>query len=92
MQCKIGKIPQNIIDKSNKKKYFFKQNGLMKGCKYPLLYKPFYHDIKKRFNNLDNSIELNNIIDLLTKMFEYNPNKRFKAIDCIKHPYFNKGV
>jgi len=93
MQCKLGKIPSSLLDKSDKKRYYFKQNGNMKGCVYNISYQPFYEDIKKRYELDDKTAELDqtllNAVDLLKNMFEYNPVKRFKASECLKHPFFN---
>ena len=32
--------------------------------------------------------DYDNLIDLLTKMFIYNPNRRITAVQALKHPFF----
>lgn len=36
--------------------------------------------------------ELEQFIDLLSKMLEYDPEKRIKSIEILKHPFFKDHI
>ena len=43
------------------------------------------HSFKERFYYIK---DYDNLMDLLIKMFEYNPCKRITAIEALNHPFF----
>ena len=84
MQMLLGKIPDVVLDNSERRNIFFKQNGLIKG-KYVLKYK-FLMD---RLSLQDDPKEVSNLVDFLYKVFNYDPNKRPTARECLKHAWFS---
>ncbi len=42
-------------------------------------------DLRKMFSMIK---DLDNLLDLLKKMFDYIPNRRISAEDAMKHPFF----
>jgi serine/threonine-protein kinase SRPK3 len=90
IQCKFGKIPEQLLNKSKKKKAFFKQNGLMKGSVYNFEFDPFIDRLVDKLksdtnNNINN---INNIVDLMVKMLNVDPFKRPNAKECLNHKLF----
>lgn len=89
IQSYLGKIPDDILSISKKKKVFFKQNGIMKGN--PIIeYKSL--DDKIRTKLTDRKIDdynINLVIDFINKIFTYYPNQRKTASDLLRHPIFN---
>ena len=43
--------------------------------------------LKKRFKNVENNEDL---VDLLSKILCYSPQKRLKPFEALAHPYFDK--
>jgi serine/threonine-protein kinase SRPK3 len=82
----LGKIPDKILNKSKKKKVFFKNNGLIKGIN-EINYDPFYKKIKNNIKNINNN-QLNNITDLLYNMLNIDPEIRYSSKECLKHRFF----
>lgn len=84
MRSLLGKIPDNLINQSEKKKVFIKKNGLTKG-KTDINFTP----LSKRLQNKLPEEEFPIILDLLYNMLSYDPKKRYTAKQCLAHPYFN---
>jgi serine/threonine-protein kinase SRPK3 len=82
----LGKIPNEIIKNSKKKKVFFKNNGLIKGLDN-INYNPLYLKIKKNISNISKE-ELNQIIDLIYGMLSIDSSKRLSSNDCLNHKWF----
>ena len=82
----FGKIPDNIMNNCKKRKVFFRKNGLLKGIK-EINYEPLFVKLKKNLNHLHKN-DLVNIADLIYKMLEVDPNKRFTAKECLEHDWF----
>lgn len=98
----IGKIPDYLLEKSQKRKIFYKNNGLLKGTfrsknqqdnvKNIIKYEPLSELIFKIIDHKNNKIDENDVhllIDLLYGMFRYDPNKRFNVKDCLNHDWFS---
>lgn len=93
MQCKLGLIPQDLLNVATKKKYFFRNNGLIKGrdniCHNPL--SELLRDrIGNRENELSNDQELETLTDLILNTLNYYPTKRLNTKQCLKHPWFSE--
>ena len=88
IQSKLGLIPKNLIDKSRRRKYFFKCNGLMKG-RSNLDYIPISLLITEKLKNRDDisSEDLKDIIDFLEITLEYDPRKRAGIEKCLSHKW-----
>ena len=89
IQKKLGKLPDNFIEKSQKSKLFFRNNGLIKGrnsFEFEPLYDILVNKLKDRKDITNN--ELNNIIDFLYYVFIYHPKKRPTTNKCLKHKLF----
>lgn len=55
------------------------------------LFKEFQHypstNYREKFYYIK---DIDNLMDLLQKMFQYLPEKRISASDALKHPFFNE--
>ena len=82
----FGKIPLEIVDNCDYGGYYFDNKGRV------LKYKDFEHvpilDILVTEFNY-NEYEAILINDLLSKMLEYNPNKRLDALECLKYKWLS---
>lgn len=90
MQCKLGKIPNHLLENSKRKKFFFRTNGLIKN-KNEIEYKPLYQLIINKLNDRRDISTTNLVllIDFIYKTLNFDPLQRPKAIDCLKHKLFN---
>jgi serine/threonine protein kinase len=86
----LGKIPEEILEKSKHRVDFFKVNGQLKGdvpeIKYIPLWQLLRESLKDRPGYNDNN--LFTITDLIYKLLDYDPNKRPSAIETLAHPFF----
>ena len=90
IQKKLGKLPDRFIEKSQKRKLFFKNNGLIKG-RNSFEFKPLYDLLVNKLNDRKdiNNEDLDNIIDFLYYVLRYNPKKRPTPNQCLKHKLFD---
>lgn len=93
MQRILGPLPNHIINKAIKKNLYFRNNGLFKGIN-KIQYVKMSDFLKSEFKInkfLDDmcSNDLDNIIDLMYDLLEYDSLKRIKFDECLKHPFFN---
>lgn len=90
MICLLGKIPGDLVNQSERKTDFFKNNGLLKGVdviEYKSLDKLI---IEKLVNRSDfNQTQLLLTIDFLYKILNFDPYKRFTAHNLLKHQWLN---
>ena len=77
-----------MIKKSNKSKYFFKHNGLMKWIN-KIEYKSLSEQLLKGKYINNDSEEFNIMIDFLYKTLEYDPLNRLQIKDCLEHKLFD---
>ncbi|CAH6421839.1 Protein kinase [uncultured virus] len=93
MQCKLGKIPIYLLNISQKKNIFFKNNGLIKG-QNGLNYQPLYEFIIEKLKTRKdiNKDDLLQIIDFMYKVLNYDPFKRPDAKDCLNHNLFKNII
>lgn len=90
IQKLLGKIPDNILNKSHKRDVFFRRNGLMKGRKiiqYHSLKLFLQHKLKDKKNMTNNDIE--NVIEFMINIMNYDYDNRPSAIQCLSYPLFN---
>ena len=76
----LGEPPFSLISKSPRKDHFFNR---------PLRGKENTYKIKSSLIAKSTKITNTNLLDLLTKCFEYEPEKRITAENTLKHPFFN---
>jgi len=88
MQKLLGKIPENIIKRAQKRKLFFKNNGLIKGI-YNVEYEPLSKIVLQKLSNCSTKKQIYFIIDFLYKTLDYNPKTRLSAKQCLNHPLFD---
>jgi len=88
--CLLGKIPDDILNNSNRKCDFFKHNGLLKGID-SLQYKPLYKLLTEKLSTKSdfNQEQLLLTIDLMYKLLKYDPYSRPEAKVILKHKWFN---
>jgi len=89
MYNNLGPIPKNLIKKSKNKNVFFTKNGLLKNG-YKIKYTPLSQIICEDLQDRIDDDELILIIDLMYKLFEYDPLKRISIKECMKHKFFSK--
>lgn len=90
MICKLGMIPENIIQNSIRNSDFFKKNGLMKGVK-KIKYVPLYKLLIEKLQNKNiNGEQLFLTIDFIYKLFDYDPFKRPTPKMALKHKWFDE--
>lgn len=83
MISKLGKIPDYLLNKSKRKKVFFRHNGLIKG-KQSIHYTPLTDVLSNKLNQSD----FDQLNDLLLRIFIYDPSKRATIKECLTHPWF----
>lgn len=90
MQKLLGQIPQELINKSENKKIFFRQDGLLKGID-KIEYTPIENILKQELKNRQdiNNTQIQLVIDFIKKTLNYDPFKRPTALECLKHPLFS---
>ena len=91
IQMSLGKIPDDMIKNSERKRIFYTQDGLIKGI-FKIKYKPLYEKLSLLAEKKDISEkEVLIITDLIYKLFTYNIKKRPTAKLCLKHNWFAKN-
>jgi serine/threonine-protein kinase SRPK3 len=84
-----GKIPDYLIDRSNKKNIFFTKNRLLKNVNEiePRL---LHNLLKEKLQNRQdfNKEELDRTIDLMYKLLHPDPMKRPDVRSCLSHDWF----
>ena len=87
--CLLGKIPDNILNSSQRKHEFFTNNGLLKGI-YSFEYKPLHKLLMEQLSTKNdfNQEQLFLTIDIMYQMLNYDPFKRPNAKDILKHKWF----
>jgi serine/threonine-protein kinase SRPK3 len=90
-QRRLGRIPDKLLDKSKRRRMYFKHNGIMKGIN-EIDYEPLHLLIKKKLKDRDDvtELEMNALIEFLYACFEYDPLKRISVKEALKHPIFGK--
>jgi serine/threonine-protein kinase SRPK3 len=84
----FGRIPEYLLNDAKKRNVFYKNNGLLKGI-YTSEYIPFSKFIIEKLGDNADINEIYLLIDLLYKLFEYDPIKRLTAKQVINHNFFD---
>ena len=86
MQMLLGKLPLKMLEKCERKNMFFKKNGLMKGT-----YKLKYKSLTEKMLSIENIVkeDMMDVLDLMYKLFSYDPKDRPTAKKCLKHRCFH---
>lgn len=84
---KVGVVPQHIIEQSPKRDLFFKSSGFIKGFS-DLKIEPVWDELITKLQGRLTDSEIWTTVDLMMKMLEYDPEKRFSAKECLEHPWF----
>ena len=82
----LGKIPDNLLNKSKNRNIFFKSNGLMKNV-YSVPITPLKDILEKNINLSKTELEL--LHDFMIKLLEYDPFKRLSPKDALNHKFMN---
>jgi len=84
----LGIIPLDIVSRAHKKNIFFKNNGQLKGIDH-IIFEPLHQKLTGKLNCRSDitDTELLHTIDILHKLFEYNPNNRLTVEECLKHEW-----
>lgn len=88
----LGPVPKNILNKSRKKRVFFREDGVIKGSKYidnsikPLKLEPLMRKILNKLKMKES--EKNHVIDFISKCLTYDPKMRITSKDALNHPLF----
>lgn len=93
MMVRLGRIPDYLLNKSNRKNIFYKNNGLLKGT-YLITPKPLD---KLLINKLKNRKDMNDddifcVLDFMYNVLQYDPEKRFDARKCLSHKMFKNLI
>lgn len=85
----LGEVPEELINQSEFKLLFFKQNGLLKGFNN-IKYKPLYKVLNESLSHREDfgSEQLFLTIDLMYKLLQYFPDKRPSAKQVLDHKWF----
>jgi len=87
--CRLGKIPDSMVEDSRRKSEFFRHNGLLKGIS-KLNYIPLplflYEKMKNKLDTGDDDFIY--LVDFIEKCLELDPNNRFSVEECINHEWF----
>lgn len=86
----LGKVPEDLINKSKRKVDFYKTNGLLKGI-VEINHDPLYQKLNKVLAERPeiNSKELLCVVDLMYSLLEFDPNKRPDIKTILKHEWFD---
>ena len=89
MESLLGKIPEHLINKSNRRVEFYTKSGFLKSFD-KINYNPLSQLlIKKTFDKKDiTNEEFLKMLDLLYKMFDYDTKKRYNVSQCLNHIWF----
>lgn len=89
MQKRLGKIPQEMINNSQRGRIFFKKNGMVRGdtgndnnCE--ICFNSIYLDL---FRGLKSKLSKKNIVDIfqmIKQCLTYHPNQRIKPQELVK--------
>lgn len=82
----LGKIPDNLVNKSNRKSVFFKNNGLLKGI-YNINYCPLNKYLFQKLHFVQEN-DLTLLVDLMQKLLKYDPFERIDSYKAIQHQWF----
>jgi serine/threonine-protein kinase SRPK3 len=89
MMVRLGRVPDYLLDKSNRKNIFYKNNGLLKGT-YFITPKPLdkllIDKLKDRDDMSDDDIFC--VLDFMYSVLQYDPDKRPDARKCLNHKMF----
>lgn len=85
----IGKIPDELLNVSQRYSYFYKSNGLLKRVNH-IDYKPLADILTEKLENKKNvsSEEIILTIDIMEKLLQYDPYKRLSPDAALKHKWF----
>ncbi len=85
----LGKIPDHLVKTSRKRDVFFTRDGLLKGRSY-VSYTPLSSFLLDKFQDHHGCSDQDkvDIVDLLYRMFEYDPEKRPRPWECMNHRLF----
>lgn len=89
IQTVLGPIPNEIINDSRKKDVFFKKNNLIKGVNC-LEHRSLKDLINKKTGFPIDAQELDDLIDFLNHMFDYNVQDRYDTKKCLEHKWIKK--
>lgn len=82
----LGKMPKNISMSCKYSEQLFDSKGRVLKYKKDINYTSIEELILEERNDI-NDEELKTICDLLSKMLNYDPNKRFTASKCLEHEW-----
>lgn len=83
--CIFGPIPNNVIEKSNLKKYYYNKNNTLKGFG-KIKYTKLTELLKKSEMNISEN-KYNELINILYDIFEYDIDKRINFRELLKKYY-----
>jgi serine/threonine-protein kinase SRPK3 len=85
MEQLLGKIPQQMINKSKRKKYLFNKEGQLKNLNIDVPLWDLKNLLIEKYN-ID-KIVAEEISDFLLNLLTYDNTKRYSAKDCLKHKW-----
>lgn len=82
---KLGRLPNNMIEKSSHRELYFDGNGALKNHTH-IHYDDTWDTL---FNNMKtNDTKKNQMLDLIFKLLKYDPVDRLDAKSALSHPLF----
>lgn len=82
----LGKIPHDVVSKSDKKIKFFRRDGLLKGVDN-LNYQPLYVTVKKYMETDNTPKDITCTVDFIYNTLQYNHKLRPTAEKCLHHTW-----
>lgn len=86
----LGKIPDDLIQKSKYKMDLFKVNGLLKGNAPEIKFVPLYELLRYKLKDRESydDTQIFYVTDLMYKMLDYYPHKRPTIKEILTHKFF----
>jgi serine/threonine-protein kinase SRPK3 len=82
----LGKIPDHLLQKSEKRDTFFREDGLLKNIN-KIEFTPLHQLVRDKMIQYSQN-DINNTIDLLHQLLNYDPFKRLNPNECLNHVWF----